>query len=660
METCKAFSVFARPGNSGKRRLRLLCAWLILLTATALAQQIRDPFGAAGSNTSTTPTYQTQGATLLLTVNGGNKRPLDRQSVVKIRNLSTGDTLWQTTNDRSEASFGDLSVAQYDLEISAVGYLTSHQPFKVQSIYGANRLEIELERDPSSVEIGARHAEQLPKKVRRALLRGVAALKSGNYKEAQKQLDVARKEAPDNGDISFLSGYLAFQQKRLDEAKGFLQSAYSLDPGNTQALILLGRIALQQNDYKTAQAVAEKASAADPQDWMPHNLLAETYLKQREFEKAKEQAQAAIERNKLTSGSAHLVLGEALANLGRDEEAMAALKTFLEQTPDSPIAPQVRNLMAEISYPPATPAKDSGTAVKPRAIVIGPDPGLAAAQPRFSGMSGEPPGIDDSKPAVAAGVSCPTDRVVEMTGQRVKELADDVSRFAAIESLLHERLDATGFPATRETRTFNYVVAIAESPPGFLEVSEYRSERSGLADLPDHIASNGFISLALVFHPSIRDNFQLTCEGLGDWHGQATWLVHFQQRRDRPNRFHSYVVNGSVYPVALKGRAWIKADSFQIVRMESDLVSPAPEIRLQTEHQIVDYGPVSFKKKNEDLWLPHSAELYFNLRNRRYYRRHSFDHFMLFAVDSAEKRNEPKEAKEPAQSPTPAPTPNSN
>ena len=200
------------------------------------------------------------------------------------------------------------------------------------------------------------------------------------------------------------------------------------------------------------------------------------------------------------------------------------------------------------------------------------------------------------------------------------------------------------------------MVAIAESPPGFLEVSEYRSERSGLDDLPDHIASNGFISLALVFHPSMRDNFQLTCEGLGDWHGQATWLVHFQQRSDRPNRFHSYVVNGSVYPVALKGRAWIKADSFQIVRMESELVSPAPEIRLLTEHQIVDYGPVSFKKKNEDLWLPHSAELYFNLRNRRYHRRHSFDHFMLFAVDSAEKRNEPKAAIEP---PPPA-TPNSN
>jgi hypothetical protein len=59
-----------------------------------------------------------------------------------------------------------------------------------------------------------------------------------------------------------------------------------------------------------------------------------------------------------------------------------------------------------------------------------------------------------------------------------------------------------------------------------------------------------------------------------------------------------------------------------------------------------------FAKKNEELWLPQSAQLYFEFRKRRYFRRHSFDHFMLFSVDSAEKRNEPKE---PSQNPVPVP-----
>jgi hypothetical protein len=173
-------------------------------------------------------------------------------------------------------------------------------------------------------------------------------------------------------------------------------------------------------------------------------------------------------------------------------------------------------------------------------------------------------------------------------------------------------------------------------------VNEYRADKLNLAGYPDQIASTGFAALALVFHPLMRDNFEMTCEGLGGWHGQATWLVHFRQRDNRPSRIHSYKVGNQVYAVRLKGRAWISAEGFQIVRIESELVSPMPEIQLLSEHQIVEYMAVRFPKKNLQLWLPKSAEIYFDFRRHRYYRRHSFDHYMLFSVDSEEKRGEPR------------------
>ena len=74
-----------------------------------------------------------------------------------------------------------------------------------------------------------------------------------------------------------------------------------------------------------------------------------------------------------------------------------------------------------------------------------------------------------------------------------------------------------------------------------------------------------------------------------------------------------------------------------------------PEIQLLSEHQVVEYGPVPFPKKNTTLWLPKSAEIYFDFRKHRYYRRHSFDHYMLYSVDSEEKRKEP--AAKPANQP---------
>lgn len=57
--------------------------------------------------------------------------------------------------------------------------------------------------------------------------------------------------------------------------------------------------------------------------------------------------------------------------------------------------------------------------------------------------------------------------------------------------------------------------------------------------------------------------------------------------------------------------------------------------------------PFLFRKKNITLWLPKNIEIYFDFRKHRYYRHHSFDHFMLFSVDTEEKRNEP--ARKPAR-----------
>jgi hypothetical protein len=129
---------------------------------------------------------------------------------------------------------------------------------------------------------------------------------------------------------------------------------------------------------------------------------------------------------------------------------------------------------------------------------------------------------------------------------------------------------------------------------------------------------------------------------LGDWHGQATWIMYFRQRTDRPNRIADLVVGSNTYPINLKGRAWITANSFQIVRIESELMNPIPSLAVQ--HQIAEYGPVHFQKKNIDLWLPQSVDLFFELNRHRYYRRHSFDHYMLFAVNSEDKQLPPKEA----------------
>jgi len=112
----------------------------------------------------------------------------------------------------------------------------------------------------------------------------------------------------------------------------------------------------------------------------------------------------------------------------------------------------------------------------------------------------------------------------------------------------------------------------------------------------------------------------------------------------------TFVVHGAAYPVMLKGRAWISADSFQVVRIEAELMYPLPQIQLFAEHEIAEYAEVSFPSHHVELWLPKSAEVYLAFRGGRYHRKHSFDHYMLFSVDTNEQVHEVK-ADEPKPKP---------
>jgi tetratricopeptide (TPR) repeat protein len=618
----------------------------LLLPATYTFAQMGDPFNGMGSGgimptTTTTAGYVSNGGTpIVIKVFTGKEHRLDRQAIIKLSNESTHYQTTQTTDENSEAAIVGLTFGHYVMEVSAVGYLTAHKEFQLSTQNSTFYENVTLEPDPEAINFKDPDAA-MPSKARKSTKRGVNALKSGNLNDAQKWLDSAYKTVPSNADLNFLLGYVYYQKKDYGQALSYLGSATELNPRDAQALTLLGRLGLQQGDYVAASNALRRAVEADNEYWMAHHFLADAYLKQSNFEKAREQAELAIGDGKVKANPAKLVLGQALVNLGKEKEGIAALKSFIDESPKNPVAPQVQNLISEVESHRSAVASAPNVAPTTVAAITGVDALLASPPPTFSVKPWQPPGVDDVKPLVATDVACPYDAVMQGSSLAVQQLVSDVSRISAIEHLLHSQLDEMGTPLTKDTRQFNYVASFSEATPGYVAVDEYRQENLGIADFPDQISSSGFATLALVFHPTLRDNFEMHCEGLGQWHGQATWLVHFKQRDDKPARIHDYKVGSQIVALKLKGRAWISADKYQIVRIESELVDPAPQIRLAGEHQIVEYGPVPFAKRNLQLWLPQSAEIYLDFRRHRYYRKHSFDHYMLFSVDAQENTKGP-------------------
>lgn len=627
-----------------KRSLPSLVIVVLSLVLVSLAHGQKDiiPLGPGTPNPNSItepPSVATQGSVLWLTISNEKQLPLDRQAMVQLTNITDKSMQAQPTHEargKTQTVFVSLPAGIYNVSVSALGYLTTHQKFTATGASTTSEMHVVLKKDPSAVDLDAIKTREITPKVRKNLLRGWSALKSGKLDDAQKNLDAAYKMDPSNADVDFLLGYLYFEKNDNEQAHTYLMNANQLAPHNVQALTLRGRVEILRQDYAAARMPLEQAIAINPDNWMAHYLLANVYLQGKEYHKAIEQSQLALERGKDSANAAELALGQAQANLKQYPQALEALQTFVERVPTDPAVPEVQKLIAEIQRRQSASGNQAATST------VIPEPLLAKTTAELPKGTWEPTDVDSVHPAVAAGVTCPQGKVLWNAGERVKELVSDLAKFDAIEEVHHEELDAKGIPKNEVTLKFDYVASIAEPKPGRFLVDEFRMGRSGTEDFPDHIATKGLPTLAFVFHPDMRDDFDMQCEGLGTWKGKSAWLVHFKQREDKPHRIQDYIINEQVYPVSLKGRAWIDADTYQIVRLESDLVKPIPEIQLYSEHQVVEYAPVNFPKSKTQLWLPKTAELTFDFRKHRYYRQHSFDRFLLFAVQTEEKRKEPQ------------------
>lgn len=183
-----------------------------------------------------------------------------------------------------------------------------------------------------------------------------------------------------------------------------------------------------------------------------------------------------------------------------------------------------------------------------------------------------------------------------------------------------------------EIQKHDYLATFDEIRPGNLTLDELRDAKPGYEGFPGGLAPSGLVSMAIIMHPYLHDDYQMFCEGLGDWRGRPSWIIYFRQRDGRPGRLSGYTIDGHTHPLSLKGRVWVSADTYDVIHIETDLVKPMPEIHLNVEHNSADYLPVMFHAAQRTIWLPSTADMYTDFRNKRVHIRDSFTNYKLFTV----------------------------
>jgi hypothetical protein len=265
-----------------------------------------------------------------------------------------------------------------------------------------------------------------------------------------------------------------------------------------------------------------------------------------------------------------------------------------------------------------------------------PSPLPEAELPPPAIVSWLPPGIDEKVPYVDPDEPCPLDEITAGTGKRMTEFVSNLEKFTASERVEHYPVDILGARRDPQIRNFNYVVTVSRTAKGVFLLDEFRNGSADPEQFPSHIATTGMPAIALLFHPLLAPDFKFSCEGLGDWEGNAAWQVHFEQRSDQPGRLLAYAADGKYSSLALKGRAWIDPGTLQVLRLESELVKPPVDLGLTVEDVAISYHPVHFRSLDGQLWLPKLIDVYVERKGRRYYRRHTLSDFQLFTVEATQ------------------------
>lgn len=262
-----------------------------------------------------------------------------------------------------------------------------------------------------------------------------------------------------------------------------------------------------------------------------------------------------------------------------------------------------------------------------------------------------PPDVDAPLATLSVGPPCSLPTVLKLAGQSAEELVNHLQNFIAHEQIRYEQTDRQGMYELSLAAKFDYLVDFGnQSDP--LKAHETRTSR-GATDVRhlSAILDRGLPVLALIFYPALQSDYEMRCEGSTQWNNQPTWVVHFSQRKGKRPRTVTMQTPTEIYPrtltatetrpLSIKGRAWIAADSGQVLHLETNLTEGILAIDLREMALSVDYVAVKSPSQNLEVWLPRFAIAYTDYADRRMIIEHTFSDFQLFSIKTEQIIHEP-------------------
>jgi hypothetical protein len=255
--------------------------------------------------------------------------------------------------------------------------------------------------------------------------------------------------------------------------------------------------------------------------------------------------------------------------------------------------------------------------------------------PKGRTLHWSPPLVDSKLRSRLSSPSCNLSDALERAGARANELVTNLQNFTAEEKVEYQSFDRLGYMQDHGSDGFHYVVDVQQGL-GAMTLLESRIPTHGSRLSAPAAQDVGLPEIALMFLPEMQADYEMTCEGTTMWGGQVTWVIHFQQRKDKPGRTLAFRGANAVYPAKLKGRVWVSSESGELTHIETALMEEIPLAKVRRWYLSLDYAPIQFRTRKVKISLPQTVDAYCEFEDHRTIVYHTFTNFMLFSVQTDE------------------------
>ena len=260
----------------------------------------------------------------------------------------------RTTDGNGGATFDSVSSGRYRVRVSGpdVETTTSDLIETGGSLGGPNiteNIQVRLTNRAGTEAGGSSIAVIVPEAAQKEFKLGSKEMDKKHWEEAKDHFQKAIAAFPKYAEAFNDLGQVDIKLNDGKSAVEAFRSGTQIDPTLQEANMYLGQFYYDNHQYKDAEPYLVRSAANQPQSAQVLTVLANTELQNGETDLALANARKVPTlANHQQFAISHLIVAQALAGTGKDDEIAKEYDEYLKEAPDSPLAPRVKDALAQL------------------------------------------------------------------------------------------------------------------------------------------------------------------------------------------------------------------------------------------------------------------------------------------------------------------------